>query len=158
MEGKFVARRQGEGNAFWVLGGLYEVKASSAETNDGVTIMEMTIPEGMGPPPHTHPGAEAVYVLEGTLRYHIGGEIVEGGPGSFFYIPAGTIENFEPTSTVRILVIYAPGGGIDKFFSEIGEPARVREIPPPPETPPDLDRMVAAGERYGIVMQAPAGT
>jgi quercetin dioxygenase-like cupin family protein len=155
MAGKFVARRQGEGEALWVLGGLYEVKASSAETNDNSTIMEMTIPEGMGPPPHTHPGGEAVYVLEGTVRYHIAGETIEGGPGSFFYVPEGTVENFEPTSTVRLLVVYAPGGKIDKFFSEIGETATVREVPPPPAEPPDLDGIAAAAERYGIVMQAP---
>ena len=114
-----------------MLGGLYEVKASSTETDDRLTVMEMTIPAGMGPPPHTHPGAEAVYVLEGRLRYHIGDETVEGTAGSVFYIPDGTLENFEPIDTVRILVSYAPGGAIDRFFSEVGESTQVRELPPP---------------------------
>lgn len=68
-----VARKSGEGPAIWMLGGLYEVKAASEETAGRVTIMEVTIPAGMGPPPHTHPGGEAVYVLEGTISYTIGG-------------------------------------------------------------------------------------
>jgi quercetin dioxygenase-like cupin family protein len=118
--------------------------------------MEMTIPPGMGPPPHTHPGAEAVYVLEGTLRYHVGDETTEGGPGSLFYVPQGTLESFEPSgdSPVRVLVIYAPGG-IDKFFTEVGEPATAREVPPPPETPPDLERIAAVGAQYGMEIKPP---
>ena len=156
MAGKVVIRHKGEGDAFWVLGGLYEVKASSTETDDRLTVMEMTIPAGMGPPPHTHPGAEAVYVLDGTLRYNMGDETVEGSAGSFFYIPDGTLENFEPIDTARILVIYAPGGAIDRFFSEVGKPAQVREVPPPAESPPAFQPIVAAAERYGMQMQAPA--
>jgi quercetin dioxygenase-like cupin family protein len=156
MAGKVVVRHKGEGDAFWVLGGLYEVKVSSGETDDRLTVMEMTVPPGTGPPPHTHPGAEAVYVLDGTLRYHIGDETVEGGAGSFFYIPDGTLENFEPIDTARILVIYAPGGAIDRFFSEVGEPAQVRELPSPSESPPDVQRIITIGERYGMQMQAPA--
>lgn len=145
-------RHSGDGKAFWMLNGLYEVKASSDETNGAMTVMEMTIPEGMGPPPHTHPGTESVYVIEGTLRYHIAGETVEGGPGSFFHIPEGTLERFEPTSTVRMLITYTPGG-IDKFFAEAGEPAQRRELPPQSDTPPDVDRLIEIGKRHGIQMQ-----
>ena len=151
-----VTRNPGEGDAFWMLGGLYEVKAGGDETGGAATIMEMTIPAGSGPPPHTHPGGEAVYVLEGTLRYHIGDEVIEGGPGSFFYVPEGTLERFEPTSQVRIIVIYTPGG-IEKFFAEAGEPAQAREVPPPPESPPDIERLAAIGEKYGMQLQAPTG-
>jgi quercetin dioxygenase-like cupin family protein len=149
-----VVRNRGEGKALWMLGGLYEVKASSEETDGAMTIMEMTIPAGMGPPPHTHPGAEAVYVLEGTVRYHIDDETVEGGPGSFFCIPKGTWEQFEPTSTVRLLVVYEPGG-IEDFFAEAGEEASAHELPPPPESPPDVERLTAIGKRYGMEVAPP---
>jgi hypothetical protein len=53
-------------------------------------------------------------------------------------------------------VIYAPGAAINRFFSEVGEPAQVREVPPPSESPPDFERLIAASERYGIQMQASA--
>jgi quercetin dioxygenase-like cupin family protein len=71
----------------------------------------------MGPPPHVHRGGESVYVLEGQVRYHIGGEVHEGGPGTFFHVPAGVEENFEPAddNPIRLLVIYTPGG-MDEFF------------------------------------------
>jgi quercetin dioxygenase-like cupin family protein len=149
-----VVRQAGEGDALWMLGGVYQVKAAAEETGDQLTVMEMTIPPGAAPPPHTHPGGESVYVLEGTLRYHIGDETFEGGPGSFFYIPAGTVENFEPTgdAPLRILTIYNPGG-IDKFFAEAGEPAPSNELPPPPSSPPDLERIAEIGSRYGMEIQ-----
>lgn len=145
-------RHSGDGKAFWMLNGLYEVKASSDETNGAMTVMEMTIPEGMGPPPHTHPGTESVYVIDGKVRYYIGDETVEGGPGSFFHIPEGTLERFEPTSAVRLLVTYTPGG-IEKFFAEAGEPAQRRELPPQSDTPPDVDRLVEIAKRHGIDMR-----
>jgi quercetin dioxygenase-like cupin family protein len=154
MAGKTVVRKQGEGTAYWMLGGLYEQKASGDETDGQATIMEMTIPAGSGPPPHTHPGGESVYVLEGQVKYHIEDEVFEGGPGSFFYMPEGTWENFEPTTQVRLLVIYTPGG-VDQFFAEAGEPAQKRELPPPPDSPPDIERLVAVAEKHGMAMRPP---
>jgi quercetin dioxygenase-like cupin family protein len=150
-----VTRKVEEAQGIWMLGGLYHVLAAGDETDGAATIMEMTLPAGMGPPPHTHPGGEAVFVLEGKLRYHIADDVVEGGPGSFFYVPAGTTENFEPLEQSRILVIYTPGG-IDRFFAEAGEPAERNELPPPPSSPPDLERLIEIGARYGMEIQAPA--
>jgi quercetin dioxygenase-like cupin family protein len=150
-----VVRNAGEGRAFWMLGGLYEVKVAGPETDGAMTVMEMTMPGGMGPPPHTHPGSESVYVIEGTLRYHIDGETFEGGPGSFFHIPAGIVENFEPVTDCRVLVTYAPGG-IEDFFAEAGEPAARHELPPAPTEPPDIERLIEIGQKYGMDIKAPA--
>ena len=155
MAGDTVAREPGQGTAFWMLGGLYEVKVSSAESDGALTLMEMTMPTGMGPPPHTHPGGETVYVLEGRIRYHINGETFEGRPGSTFHVPAGTLENFEPVEQSRLLVLYTPGG-IEKFFAEAGEPAQSRELPPAPAGPPDIERLVAIGQKHGMDIRPPA--
>jgi len=155
--GTAVVRRPGEGDAVWMLDSLYAIRASGEETGGTLTAMEMTIPPGMGPPPHTHPGGESVYVLEGQVRYHIGGEIHEGGPGTFFHVPPGTEEHFEAAGDkpVRLLVLYTPGG-IDGFFKEIGEPAQRHELPPRSETPPDLEHIAAVASKYGMEIKAPA--
>jgi quercetin dioxygenase-like cupin family protein len=150
-----VVRKTGEGTAYWMLGGLYEVRVSSAESGGAMTVMEMTIPTGAAPPPHTHPGTESVYVLEGNLLYHIDGDTHEGGPGSFFHIAAGVVENFEPVTDIRILVTYTPGG-IEEFFAEAGEPAERREIPPALTEPPDIERLVAIGKKYGMEIKQSA--
>ncbi|HEX5268563.1 MAG TPA: cupin domain-containing protein [Acidimicrobiales bacterium] len=155
MSGKAVVKDLGKGQAVWMLGGLYEVLVSADETSGKTTVMHFTIPVGAAPPLHCHDGDETVYLLEGTLHYHIGGETFEGGPGSIFYIPAGTEENFEPTSTVKLLVKYEPGG-IDKFFTEAGEPATAREVPPAPTAPPDIAGLVEIGARHGLRLIPPA--
>jgi quercetin dioxygenase-like cupin family protein len=149
-----VVRPAGAGDAVWMLGGRYEVKVSSAESDGAMTVMELWMPAGMGPPPHTHAGSETVYVLEGRLRYHIAGEVHDGAPGSIFHIPAGTLENFEPVEESRILITYAPGG-IEQFFAEAGEPAGSAELPPAPDVPPDLERLASIAARYGVDIQLP---
>jgi quercetin dioxygenase-like cupin family protein len=153
MGDKIVVRRPGEGDAIGMLGGLYEVKAKADETNGALSVMEVTVPVGMAPPPHIHSGGEAVYVLEGTLRYHIGGEVMKAGPGTFFYFPQGTIETFEPETTCRLLLVYAPGG-MDAFFAEAGDPLATHTVPPQPG-PPDVERLVEIGSRHGLQLLPP---
>lgn len=149
-----VVRKAGEGSAVWMLGGLYETRLSGADTGDALTVMEFTIPVGMGPPPHIHDQDEMVYILEGTARYHIGDQITEVGPGSVLFIPRGTEETFEPTTTLRMIGVYHPGG-MDRFFAEAGEPAARREIPPAPTAPPDIERMGAIAAKYGLQLLPP---
>ena len=156
MTEKTVVRNAGEGQAFWMLGGLYELMVSSDESGGGVTIMQFTIPAGMGPPPHTHPGSETVCVLDGTLNYEIGGETFAGGPGATFFIPEGVVERFDPSTEVKVLVTYAPGG-IESFFAEAGEPAKERKVPPPPSGSPDVERLSAIGAKHGMQIQPPPG-
>src|SRR5437016_12771580 len=116
MSEKTVVHTSGEAQAFWMLGGLYEMLLSSDETNGAVTVMQMTVPAGMGPPPHTHPGTETVCVLDGTLNYEIGGETFAGGPGATFFISEGIVERFDPSTEVKVLITYTPGG-IERFFA-----------------------------------------
>jgi quercetin dioxygenase-like cupin family protein len=139
-----------------MLGGLYETLVSSDETNGAMTVMQFTVPVGMGPPPHSHDGIEVVHVLDGTLNYHLGGELIEAGPGDTVFIPAGTVETFEPTTTAKIVITYSPGG-IEKFFAEAGERAPRREIPPTPTSPPDVERLTRLGAQHGLHIQAPPG-
>ena len=157
MAGKTIVRGSGEGDAVWMLDSLYAVRASGVETGGSLTVMEMTIQPGMGPPPHVHSGGESVYVLEGDVRYHIGGETYDAGPGTFFYIPPGVEENFEPAGDqpIRLLIIYTPGG-LDKFFAEAGEPAQRHELPPPSATPPDVERLASIAAKHGLQIKAPA--
>ena len=67
MADQTVVRARDEGDAIWMLGGRYDVKVAGDETDGAMTVVEMWTPAGMGPPPHTHPGAESVYVLEGKI-------------------------------------------------------------------------------------------
>jgi quercetin dioxygenase-like cupin family protein len=49
---------------------------------------------GFVAPRHTHPGEEIIYVLEGTLEYHIDGQpTATVKPGDVLFVPAGTIHS-----------------------------------------------------------------
>jgi quercetin dioxygenase-like cupin family protein len=158
MPAETVIRHSGEGKAFWVLNGFYEVKVSGEETNGEMTVMEMIVRRGWGPPPHVHPGSETVYVLDGTVRYHIGERAIDGRPGSLFSIPEGVWERYEPTTdTARLLITYAPGG-IENFFEEVGQPAQRRELPPLSEEQPDISRFIEIAKRHGIDMTPMPGS
>ena len=150
-----IARKADESRALWFLGGLYETLVSSDETDGQVTVMRMTVPTGTGSPPHTHPGDESLYVLDGELTIHIGGDVVNAKAGSTFYFPAGTREFFEAVTTATVLITYTPGG-IDKFFAEVGEPAATRTLPPPSDEPPDFERIVRVAAENGMQIEPPA--
>lgn len=154
MSAKAVAKIPNDSQAIWMLGGLYEVLLSSDETGGKATVVKFTVPVGAAPPLHIHDSDETVYVIDGTLNYHIGGETFEGGPGSIFHIPAGVEECFEPTSLLTIIGVYH-GGTMDKFFAEAGEPAQRREVPPAPTSPPDVERLAAIGARHGLQLIPP---
>ncbi|MBI3743522.1 MAG: cupin domain-containing protein [Chloroflexi bacterium] len=151
-----VVMKKGEGKPLWMLGSLYEVRVASDASGGACTVMEMTIPPGMSAPPHKHNGAEILYVLEGMFKLHIENRTVDAGPGTCAFFPKGTLEWMEATgrSPGKVLVVYAPGG-MDKFFTEVAEPAKSRSIPPPPTSPPDVAKLVAAGKRHGLEIVPP---
>ena len=154
MSDKTVVRKSGEGDAYWFLGGLYEVLLSSDDTNGESTIMRFTIPVGMGPPLHSHDQQETVYVVDGTATYHVGGELIDAEPGAIFHFPPGTEETWEPKTTTTVVATYRPGG-IDKFFAKLGERATRREVPPAPTSPPDVERLAQEGAKFGLHIQGP---
>jgi quercetin dioxygenase-like cupin family protein len=149
-----VVRASGEGNPIWMLGGLYEIKVAGDESGGSTTVVEMTIPEGSGPPPHIHNGGEVTYIIEGSALYQFNGEKREAHAGTVLYFPKGTVETFEPIgpNPLRILIVYGPGG-IDKFFEEAGEAAPRREVPPPLTAPPDVERLAQIASRHGLELR-----
>ncbi len=152
-----LVRKQGESESVWFMGCVFDIRVTGQETNGKQTVVELTVgPRRLAAPPHTHNEEETVYVLDGTLRFHLGERTVDVGPGSVLYHPKGTWEWFENTTDkpARALIVYSPGG-LDKFFKEVGEPAKKKELPPAPKGPPDLDRIAAAGAKYGLQIKPP---
>lgn len=73
--------------------------------------------EGGGALPHMHPGIEQVcYVLQGTARAEVAGQVREMGPGDACFFPPDTVHSFTRTSKepLRVLVIYSPPYGESK--------------------------------------------
>ena len=150
--GKTTYVKKNQGKALWVLGSLFDIKASGSDTDDAMTVIEMTFAPGQpAAPPHRHNCGEAAYVLEGQMRYHVDGKTVDANAGDFLFFPKGTLEWAENATNApaKALVIYS-GSEMAEFFDEVGDSAVTRTLPPPSSTPPNLDRIVAAAKRHGM--------
>ena len=71
------------------------VKASEAETDGIVSVLEAEEPPGFGPPIHVHhDSAEAFYVLAGEYTMYLEDRKVVCPAGSFIFIPQGVRHGF----------------------------------------------------------------
>ena len=144
--------------SIWLLGMLITFRAVAEETGGEYSLYEQTVPPQLGPPPHIHrQETEAFYVMEGEFEFLKGDETVRVGAGSFVHVPRGVPHAFRNVgdSPARFLAIVTPGGLHEKLLGEIGEPAPRESLPPLPEGPPDVERIVRIAEKYATEVLPP---
>jgi quercetin dioxygenase-like cupin family protein len=149
-------RTTGEGEAFWAMGSLFEMKLQSGETGGSFGMAEVTQPPGVATPLHVHTcEAEVFYVLEGMLSYEAGGELHKLAAGSTMYLPMGVPHRFRITgdSPARILAMVLPGGLLD-LYGQVGVPAASRSIPTSPD-PQEFARWGTAAPEFGLEVLGP---
>lgn len=152
VEGPGLVRTEEHGEALWVLGGLYTFKALAAETDGGCTVVEVRAPQGFAIPVHFHEQeGEGFYVADGQVTFVLGDRTVPGPKGSFAYAPKNVEHAFRfETPDAKLILFFAPcNAGHEGLFRELGDPAPRREIPPPPEAAPDVDRLAEIAARHG---------
>jgi quercetin dioxygenase-like cupin family protein len=147
---KPIELKAGEGRALWHFGALLSFKALGAETNGQFWALEGLADKHMAVPLHAHSVEDEIwYVLDGEIEFILGDEHRTGTAGAFVYIPRGTPHTFMVKSeTARWFGIGTPAG-LDQWFFETGEPAKMLTIPPPATEPPDVAAIVASLQRYG---------
>jgi mannose-6-phosphate isomerase-like protein (cupin superfamily) len=139
-----------DAEAIWFLGTLALIKGVGSQTGGALSTVEFTHPPGFATPLHIHHTAdEAFYVLAGAMQGVCGDQEWQATTGSFVWLPRGvphgyTVDGEEP---LRTLAIALPAG-FERFVIEAGEPAQERALPPP--APPDVEKLVAVGTKYGI--------
>jgi quercetin dioxygenase-like cupin family protein len=145
-----IFRADGEGERLgFAGGGIHTWKATSAETAGAFLLFEDATTQGKMTPLHRHPEAdETLYVLEGELLVHIGGEEHRVGPGGFTMAPRGVPHAFTVISeTARMLCLQTPGSA-DTFFRGASEPAADATYD---SGPVDFDRVRAAAAASDFV-------
>src|ERR687893_1513055 len=111
--------RPGEGRT---VGGI-TLKATGEETGGSIGFLETTSPPGYGPPRHVHYGSdELFYVLEGEFLFLVGERQVSGSPGTFVFIPRGTVHATKVIGSEpgKVLIAYIPGGQ-ERSFEEFAQ-------------------------------------
>src|SRR6476659_2854615 len=114
-------------------------------------MFELTVPPGSPvPPPHSHTlNEECVYVLNGHLRYTVGSESRDLGPGESMHTPKGVVHGFANPfeTTARALIVMSPDIG-EQYFVDIAAVVSGGG-------PRDQHALEAVMTRYGLVLARP---
>jgi len=150
---KPVAVSATEGDARWWLGSLAVIKATAADTDGQLTIIEVTEPPDAEAPLHVHHREdEAFWILEGSVTFEVGNNVINASKGDYIFGPRDIPHRYTVGADgCRMLFILTPGG-FEHVVIALSEPAASRTLPPPSDEEPDFEQMVAIGERYGIEM------
>lgn len=132
------------GEKLAIAGGNYRIVMSGKQTAGAFAVIEMTVPPGAGPNPHSHAAiTESFYVLEGgvTFKSKAGNYVAE--KGSFITIPkGGMVHGFKNLSDTpaKLLCTVIPAG-LDEFFHEAAAIT--------PTTENRMEKIKALSEKYG---------
>ena len=151
------AVRTSEDRSFWYSGWLLTFLATGEETGGRFALVEELGRKGLSaePPLHVHTREEEwFYVIEGEMTAYVGDEVIHAPAGTFVVLPRGVPHRFEISEEVRLLNLITPAG-LEGFFRELSEPARELTLPPPPEGPPDVARLVSTAAKYGCEILPP---
>ena len=114
-------------------------------------IFELTVlPDAGVPPPHSHlNNEEIVYVIQGKLRYSVGGDKRDLLPGESMHTPKGVVHEFSNpfSEAARALIVQSPDIGA-QYFLDIGGVVNKGG-------PPDKVVLVKVMKRYGLIPGAP---
>lgn len=101
--------------------GAFDVAVLSDGDDEHFSLIETSESSaGVGPPLHVHrDAAESFVVLAGSYRMHIDGDEFVCPPGSFVYVPRGTVHTFASLEAgSRKLNLYAPSAMVG-YFDEL---------------------------------------
>lgn len=105
------------------VGGRLTFKVGTAETDGALTAFESIAAPREGPPLHIHVNEDEIfYVLEGSFRFKLDGELRDAPAGTFVFIPRGAEHTWQNVGDApgRFLVVTAPAG-FERFFERFAE-------------------------------------
>ena len=144
------------GEILSVIGDNYRILVSGKQTNGAFSTIDMLIPPGSGPGPHSHTSFyESFYIIDGEVEVHSEDGSYVAKKGSFVVIPeGGIVHNFKNvTNRVAHLLCSVVPAGLEEFFEEIFVPVAADTfLPPPVMTPESAKKLKAIAEKHGQIV------
>jgi len=138
-------------NSYWYIGHLMSILISSGDTNGAFSLIHGYEIKGLEPPPHIHTREdESFYILNGEIDYTVDKEVFHAKRGDWIFLPRNIQHSFMVQSEQAEVLINLSPGGFEEYFREMSEPARDLVIPPRPNGPPDVKRIIETASKYGI--------
>lgn len=133
-------------------GGIYSILLGGAQTDGRLALIEMRVPDGMGPPLHRHDFEETFWVLEGEIEATFRGEARRVPAGHAVHVPANAPHRFRALGgPARLLCLCAPAGQ-DEFFLATGDRVSSATAPAPALSPEErrarIERAIALQGRF----------
>jgi quercetin dioxygenase-like cupin family protein len=144
------AVKAGEGEARWWFAALAEIKATAADTDGQLTIVEVTEPPGAATPLHVHHrDDEGFWILEGEATFEVGDAVIHARAGDFAWGPRDIPHRYTVgPEGCRMLFLLTPGG-FEGLVRDMSEPAGSLTLPPASDEPPDMERVARVAQAYG---------
>lgn len=151
LPAQFIQVPDGGGKTYSAVGDKYTVLASGDQTAGAYLLIEAVVPPGGGPPPHFHTREEeSFYVLDGEITFTIGDRTIVGTPGT-----PHAFKNCSGSPS-RMLILCTPAG-FESFLAEFGTELPARDAAPIPPSKEEIEKLLTAAPKYGIVMLPPKG-
>jgi quercetin dioxygenase-like cupin family protein len=149
--GKPVLTKPERSNSYWYTGHLLSVLLNSVDTGGQFSLLKMTEPKGLEPPPHIHTREDEIFTrLEGEIMFTCGEETFHAKAGDTMFLPKNVLHSFQVvTDKAEVLIALTPAG-LEKFFIEMSTKAPEMKAPPMPSGPPDIERLISTAARYGV--------
>ena len=139
-------------NSYWYIGHLMSILVSSKDTNGAFSLIHGYEIKGLEPPPHVHTKEdESFYILDGEINYTVDKEVFNAKRGDWIFLPRNVQHSFKVQSDQAEVLIQLSPGGFEEYFKEMSEPAKALIIPPRPQGPPDVKRIIETASKYGVM-------
>lgn len=152
----FLGRKKPD-NARGVPGALFHFLANGEQTNNSFSLMYIEVHKGNEPPAHTHHREdESYYILEGSIRFWVGDQVIDASAGDFVHLPKGIAHKFEVQSDYVRELMWVTPAGLEKWFWDNSAPAPdMRPLPVSTEPPPAevIAHFVKSLSDYGVEME-----
>ena len=143
--------------SIWFLDSLVEVRASREE--HPVSVVEMTVPADDASPLHLQDEDEWVHVLEGSVTFHVGADVVRARAGDSVFMPSGRLHTHVASGSGARWLVVTESGRFEKFVRAVGRDAPAPILPPRSGrlTHEDAEDVTRAGLEHGIEYFGPPG-
>jgi quercetin dioxygenase-like cupin family protein len=151
----------GEERSVWYSGWLLTFLATGEETDGQYSLTEVTgrRNHSVVPPLHIHTREEeCFYVIDGAITCYVADEVIHVPAGAFIVLPRGVPHRYELASEETRLFNLCVPAGFEGFYRAMSEPAPVLAIPPAPQGPPDVARLLVAAADHGVEILGPPPT
>jgi len=144
-------------NGLWFLNSRISIDLSRNDNSDGISVLVHHTPKDDAPPLHIHHDEDEIFhVLEGEIRFQVGGVLRTVGAGDTMLAPRGVAHGYRVISAGGARYITITRGGFEAMVRSVARPALNAGLPDMMAPSPEMQAELAARcAEHGIELIGP---